>query len=94
VRCYDLEVKADFVGGFKEESEQFARDIVKHISDFAPYRIQENELIRPSKAASPVFLRLYPNLVDKDDTLQQTVELLRKKYTLQRVVFELRSQDC
>jgi hypothetical protein len=93
LRRYNLEVKAQFAEeSLKNEEQQLVKDIVQSLSRYRSGS-HEEEVIGPRRLSSPVFHRLYTNLVDKDDTLQERVNELGMKYRLHGAQFKLTPQD-
>jgi hypothetical protein len=91
---YTLEVKAKFAEAYlKSDAEQLVRDIVKGILNVYRSKGQEEDMICQNRLASTTFHRLYVNLVDKDDTLEEKVDELKKKYFLHGALFRLTPQE-
>jgi len=94
MRKYSLEVKAEFefFGAPGRRADQLAKDIARRILDVYRPKSDEEQVIRENSFASPLFHRLYTNLVDMDDTLEKKVDELRKDYSPQRASFSLSPQ--
>lgn len=90
---YILEVKAKFdAGSPNNKAEQLANDIVLRILNVYRNETHDEQIIRENRFSSPLFHRLYTNLVDKDNTLEKKVEELRKEYSPHSASFLLTPQ--
>ena len=94
MKRYVLEVRAEFefFGAPGRRASQLAKDITHRILDVYYLKSDEEQVICENTSASPLFHRLYTNLVDKDNTLAKKVEELRKDYSPQRASFSLSPQ--
>jgi hypothetical protein len=93
MRKYVLEVRAKFeLGAPNKRAEQLAKDIARSILDVQDPEGQGEQVQRENSYASPLFHRLYMNLVDKDNSLETKVEKLRKDYSPHRASFSLTPQ--
>ena len=94
MRRYVLEVRAEFefFGAPGRRADQLAKDIARRILDVYRPRSDEEQVIRENSFTSPLFHRLYTNLVDMDNTLEKKVAELRKDYSPQKALFNLTPQ--
>jgi hypothetical protein len=93
MRKYVLEVRAKFEHESPNgKAEQLAHDIAHHILDVHDPENHREQIICEDSFTSPLFHRLYMNLVDTDNTLETKVEKLRKDYSPHRASFSLTHQ--
>jgi flagellar biosynthesis regulator FlaF len=94
MKRYSLEVKAKFEQGSlaTRKTEQLAKDIARRILNVHHPESDDEQIIRESSFASPLFHRLYTDLVDEDNTLVKKVEELREDYSFHRASFSLTPQ--
>ena len=87
-----MQAKFEIFGSPVRRADQLAKDITRRILDVYRPKSDEEQIIRENNFASPLFHRLYTNLVDMDNTLEKKVEELRKDYSPQRASFSLSPQ--
>jgi len=94
MRKYVLEVRAKFepLNSPSGKAEQLAKDIAHRIISVYQPISDEEQIIRDNRYVSPLFHRLYINLVDNDNTLEKKVEELREAYRPHRAFFNLTPQ--